>query len=61
MLLSASQNDDRDQYQHGTSDPEVDAFADYDESRRLHLATVEQKKRLWRRNAFITSGFIGLW
>ncbi|KAF8524873.1 triose-phosphate transporter family-domain-containing protein [Hysterangium stoloniferum] len=39
----------------------MEAFTGYNESQRLHLATVKEKKRLWWRNAFITTGCISLW
>lgn len=61
---------DRDQYQHvateqGTDDPhDPSAYRDAERQARLsrvHLATVQEKKRLWWRNALITSGCIASW
>lgn len=55
-------------YQQVANELEDDGHGDYDGDAELqagqasiHLATVEEKKRLWWRNAFITSGCIASW
>ncbi|KIJ50780.1 hypothetical protein M422DRAFT_27304 [Sphaerobolus stellatus SS14] len=62
-------SNNRDQYQHVATEPD-DGYApdpiyrDAENQARLyrvHLATIEEKKRLWWRNAFITAGCIASW
>lgn len=56
----ATHQDTGNQYRHVEDEPESERFLEYQQS-SVHLATVEEKKRLWWRNALITGACIALW
>jgi solute carrier family 35, member C2 len=61
MRFAAHQDTDN-QHRHVEDEPETERFLDYDrQPSAVHLATVEEKKRLWWRNALITGACIAFW
>lgn len=59
----ASRHDTRAQYHHVEDEIEAEQFLQSHDQQQapVHLATTEEKKRLWWRNAFITGACIAFW
>jgi solute carrier family 35, member C2 len=62
-MPSAAHQGTTNQYRHVEDEPETEEFLEYHDQQQssVHLATVEEKKRLWWRSALITGACIAFW